>query len=43
MSSRLFRDTSCEEQIRLVQVFEPELSDLHRQILDLIYLPADVF
>jgi transposase len=28
---------------RLVQVFEPELSDLHRQILDLMRLPADVF
>jgi transposase len=28
---------------RLVQVFEPELSDLHRQILDLMHLPADVF
>ena len=28
---------------RLVQIFEPELSDLHRQILDLIRLTADVF
>jgi transposase len=28
---------------RLVQVFEPELADLHRQILDLMHLPADVF
>jgi transposase len=28
---------------RLVQVFEPQLSDLHRQILDLLRLPAAVF
>jgi len=26
-----------------VQVFEPELSDLHRQILDLMRLPHAVF
>ena len=28
---------------RLVQIFEPELSDLHQQILQLLRLPASVF
>jgi len=28
---------------RLVQVFEPELSELQRQILDLVHLPVDAF
>jgi len=28
---------------RLVQLFEPELGDLHRQILDLMCLPHTVF
>jgi transposase len=28
---------------RLVQVFEPELSKLHRQVLQLMHLPVDVF
>ena len=28
---------------RLAQVFEPELNDLHRQILDLMQLPEAIF
>ncbi len=38
----LQRHRLCK-QGRLVQLFEPELNDLHKQILGLIHLPASVF